>query len=161
MGQFELSLQPLRNFLIDGELLRPETGTSNNKSHKSKRGLGDNDENGKCPEQACFSSSTRREVGNMLDFELMKSVAEQMMAGGKVTINGSNVFVKHTSYQRLKNLRFEMNGRQYQAIEQNSEKPSRWGQLAREGHRVVQFRDVETGKYVAVAVDGEVREYAR
>jgi hypothetical protein len=97
----------------------------------------------------------------MLDFDLMKSVAEQMMAGGKVAIHGSNVFVKRTSYQRLRNLRFEMNGRRYQAIEQNSEKPSRWGQLAREGHQVVQFRDVETGKYVAVAVDGEVREYAR
>ena len=54
-----------------------------------------------------------------------------------------------------------MNGRQYQAIEQNAEKPSRWGQLVREGHRVVQFRDVETGKYVAVAVDGDVKEYGR
>jgi hypothetical protein len=27
---------------------------------------------------------------------------------------------------------------------ENREKPSRWGQLAREGHRVVQFRDVRT-----------------
>jgi len=52
-------------------------------------------------------------------------------------------------------------GREYQAIKQNAEKPSRWGKLAREGHRVVQFRDLQTGKYVAVAVDGEVREYGR
>ena len=27
---------------------------------------------------------------------------------------------------------------------ENREKPSRWGQLAREGHRIVQFRDVRT-----------------
>jgi hypothetical protein len=47
------------------------------------------------------------------------------------------------------------------AIEQNPEKPSRWGKLAREGHRVVQFRDLATQKYVAVVVDGEVREYGR
>ncbi|HXZ43048.1 MAG TPA: hypothetical protein VEG68_20085, partial [Terriglobales bacterium] len=69
--------------------------------------------------------------------------------------------VVRTSYQRLRTVRFDMNGRQYQAIEQNAEKPSRWAQLAREGHRVVQFRDVGTGKYVAVAVDGDVNEYGR
>jgi len=69
--------------------------------------------------------------------------------------------VKRTSYQRLKTLTFDMNGRKYQAIEQNADKPSRWGQLARDGHRVVQFRDVQTGKYVAVAVDGKVKEYPR
>jgi hypothetical protein len=97
----------------------------------------------------------------MLDLELMKSVAEQMMAVGRVTIQGKSVPVTRTSYQRLRTLRFDMNGRQYQAIEQNAEKPSRWGQLAREGHRVVQFRDVGTGKYVAVAVDGDVKEYGR
>jgi hypothetical protein len=97
----------------------------------------------------------------MLDLELMKSVAEQMMAQRTVTVQGKTIPVKHTSYQRLKTLTFDMNGRQYQAIEQNAEKPSRWGQLAREGHRVVQFRDVQTGKYVAVAIDGEVREYGR
>jgi hypothetical protein len=54
-----------------------------------------------------------------------------------------------------------MGGKEYQAIEQNPEKPSRWGKLAREGHRVVQFRDLETQKYVAAAVDGNVKEYGR
>jgi hypothetical protein len=54
-----------------------------------------------------------------------------------------------------------MGGREYQAIEQNPEKPSRWGKMAREGHRVVQFRDLLTQKYVAVVVDGDVREYGR
>jgi len=81
------------------------------------------------------------------------------MAGDKVEASGRTWFVKRTSSQRLKTVKFEISGREYQAIEQNPEKPSRWGKLAREGHRVVQFRDVATGKYVAVAVDGVVKEY--
>ena len=56
-------------------------------------------------------------------------------------------------------LAFDMEGREYQAIEQNAEKPSRWGQLAREGHQVVQFMDLGTSKFVAVAVDGKVMMY--
>jgi hypothetical protein len=54
-----------------------------------------------------------------------------------------------------------MGSKPYQAIEQNPDKPSRWGKLAREGHRVVQFRDSLTQKYVAVAVDEEVKDYTR
>lgn len=97
----------------------------------------------------------------MLDIALMASVALQMMSGTQATVEGRTLPVKRTSYQRLKTLKFEMNGREYQAIEQNADKPSRWGKLAREGHRVVQFRDAQTGKYVAVAVDGDVKEYGR
>jgi hypothetical protein len=48
---------------------------------------------------------------------------------------------------------------EYQAIEQNPEKPSRWGQLAKKGHQVVQFKDVETNKFVAVSLDEKVRVY--
>jgi hypothetical protein len=56
---------------------------------------------------------------------------------------------------------FEIDGRQYDAIEQNREKPSRWGDLARKGHKVVQFRDVATNKYIAVAIDGDVKVYGK
>ena len=91
----------------------------------------------------------------------MRSVAEQLMSGTSVAIGNKTIPVKRSSYQRLKMLEFEMNGKRYQAIEQNPEKPSRWGKLAQQGHKVVQFRDLESGKYVAVAVDGEVKEYNR
>jgi hypothetical protein len=97
----------------------------------------------------------------MLDIEVLSSVARQMKSGNKVQIAGKPFDVKRTSSQRLKTLRFEMGGREYQAIEQNPEKPSRWGRLARDGHNVIQFRDVESGKYVAVAIDGEVKEYGK
>jgi hypothetical protein len=97
----------------------------------------------------------------MLDFALMQSVALQMMERDFVAIGGKNLRVGTTSYQRLRTVEFEMNGQEYQAIEQNSQKPSRWGELARDGHKVVQFRDAATGKYIAVAVDGDVKEYGR
>jgi hypothetical protein len=97
----------------------------------------------------------------MLDVALMQSVALQMMEREQVALDDKSIPVGRTSYQRLRSVTFKMNGREYQAIEQNAEKPSQWGRLAREGHRVVQFRDGVTGKYVAVAVDGEVKEYNR
>jgi hypothetical protein len=95
----------------------------------------------------------------MLNREVLSSVAKQMKAGNRVEIDGKTNAVKRTSSQRLKTVRFTMDEREYQAIEQNPEKPSRWGQLARKGHHVLQFRDVASGKYIAVAVDGEIKEY--
>ena len=99
----------------------------------------------------------------MADLSLLKSVAEQLMAAGRgeIVIDGQTVAVKQLGSGRLRSVRFQMNGRDLQAIEQNPEKPSRWGKLARDGHQVVQFRDVLTSRYLAVAVDGEVKDYGR
>ena len=96
-----------------------------------------------------------------LDHEKLSAVAQQMMTGSGVSAAGKTVKVERTGAQRLRTVRFEMDGREYQMIEQNPEKPSRWGKLARDGHQVVQVRDVELGKYVAAVVDGKVREYGR
>lgn len=82
-----------------------------------------------------------------------------MMTQTEIDIAGKKSKVSRTSSMRLRTVRFEVEGRTFQAIEQNPEKPSRWGKMAREGHKVVQFRDVDSGKYVAVAVDGKVHEY--
>jgi hypothetical protein len=95
----------------------------------------------------------------MLNHEMLKSVAEQVMSGTEVMVSGQSSLVMRTGTNRLRMVRFVMEGKEYQAIEQNPEKPSRWGKLAREGHRVVQFRDLASGKYVAVVVDGKVVEY--
>ena len=92
----------------------------------------------------------------MLDMALLASIAQQMMSGNVVDVNGKSVPIRRTSRHRLRTRAFPMDGREYQAIEQNAEKPSRWGQLARNGHQVVQFKEVRTNKFVAVAVDGEV-----
>ncbi len=95
----------------------------------------------------------------MLDAALLSSVATQLLARTEVELQGNIVPVRRTSSQRLKTVAFTMGGRQYQAIEQNPDKPSRWGELARAGHQVVQFKDAATNRFVAVAVDGEVKEY--
>lgn len=89
------------------------------------------------------------------------SVAAQLMNGEEVLLEGQKIRVKRVGSSRLRMVQFKMNGRVFEAIEQNREKSSHWGKLAREKHQVVQFRDVETHKYVAVSVDGEVREYGK
>ena len=95
----------------------------------------------------------------MLDTALLSSVATQLLSATQVDVQGKALPVRRTSSQRLKTVAFTMDGRQYQAIEQNPDKPSRWGELARAGNKVVQFKDAQTNRFVAVAVDGEVKEY--
>ena len=67
--------------------------------------------------------------------------------------------MRRTSVHHLKTVTFNMGSREYQAIQQNPDKPSRWGKLARAGHQVLQFKDGKTNRFVAVAVDGEVKVY--
>jgi len=93
--------------------------------------------------------------------KVLGSVAAQLMNGEEVVLDDQRIRVRGVGGGRLRMVQFRMNGRVFEAIEQNREKPSRWGKLAREKHQVVQFRDVETHKYVAVSVDGEVREYGK
>ena len=81
------------------------------------------------------------------------------MNGDEVIIGDQKLGVKRVGSGRLRMVRFKLNGREFDAIEQNPQKPSRWGKLAREKHQVVQFRDVLTQKYVAVSVDGEITQY--
>ena len=95
--------------------------------------------------------------------KVLQSVAMQLMNGEEVALDegGQKLRVKRVGSGGLRMVQFKLNGRMFEAIEQNRMKPSRWGQLAREKHQVVQFRDVATHKYVAVAVDGEITEYGR
>ncbi len=95
----------------------------------------------------------------MLDHALFQSVAEQLLTGPQIIVEGRSSRVTRTGSVRLRTARFFAEGREYQAIEQNAEKPSHWGKLARAGHKVVQFRDLASQKYVAVSVDGAIREY--
>jgi hypothetical protein len=93
--------------------------------------------------------------------KILGSVAAQLMNGEEVLLDDQKLRVRRVGSGRLRMIQFKLNGRVFEAIEQNREKPSRWGKLAREKHQVVQFRDVETHKYVAVSVDGEVQEYGK
>ncbi|MGA9510526.1 MAG: hypothetical protein WBV55_18040 [Candidatus Sulfotelmatobacter sp.] len=93
--------------------------------------------------------------------KILASIAAQLMSGNEVLLEDQKIPVKRLGHARLRMAQFRMNGRLLEAIEQNPEKPSRWGKLAREKHQVVQFLDPETHKYVAVSVDGKVQEYGR
>jgi hypothetical protein len=95
----------------------------------------------------------------MLDTRLLGSIARQLMSADEVEAEGRRLRVRHTSKQGLRTVTFAVGGREYTAIEQNPDKPSRWGELTRGGHEVVQFKDVQTDRFVAVAVDGEAKEY--
>jgi len=97
----------------------------------------------------------------MLNHEILASVAAQLLNSNQVKVENRISPVRRTGSQRLRTTRFLMDGREYRAIEQNPEKPSNWGKLARAGRKVVQFRDLSSQKYVAVTVDGQVREYTR
>jgi len=95
--------------------------------------------------------------------KVLQSVAMQLMNEDVVALDEDDqkLRVKRVGSGRLRMVEFKLNGRLFEAIEQNRMKPSRWGKLAREKHQVVQFRDVVTRKYVAVTVDGEITEYGR
>jgi hypothetical protein len=100
-------------------------------------------------------------VGNVLSdaAKILASVAVQLMKGDLVVLEDQKIPVRRVGRGRLRMASFRVNGRVLEAIEQNPEKAGQWGKLARDGHQVVQFRDVDMHKYVAVAVDGAVREY--
>lgn len=91
--------------------------------------------------------------------ELFASIATQMMSSSHIALAGERIPVRRVAAQRLKTVKFSVDGREYSAVEQNPDKPSRWGQLAREGHAVVQFIDNETHRFVAVCIDGRVKQY--
>jgi len=95
------------------------------------------------------------------EHKLLISIAAQLLNGPEVTIGDQRILVTRVGRGRLRSAKFFLNGRAMVAIEQNSAKPSRWGQLAKNGHQVVQFQDLATKKYLAVVVDGKMFEYGR
>ncbi|MBA3914835.1 MAG: hypothetical protein H0X25_13510 [Acidobacteriales bacterium] len=94
-----------------------------------------------------------------MNHALLQSVAQQLLTSETVVLDDEELPISRTGAQRLRAVSFESNGRRLRAIEQNPDKTSQWAALARSGHKVVQFRDQLTNRYVAVAVDGKIKEY--
>jgi hypothetical protein len=89
----------------------------------------------------------------MLETSLLGSVArQQIMSADEVEIEGRRLPVRRTSKQGLRTVTFTTGGPNYAASSRNPDKPSRWGELAPSGHQVVHFKDVESNRFVAVAV---------
>lgn len=62
-----------------------------------------------------------------------------------------------TPKQKLKQVNFQLDGRNYRGLEQNPDTKSRWAAMARSGQKIMQF--LEDGRYVAVVADGEFIPY--
>src|ERR1700756_956262 len=84
----------------------------------------------------------------MLDRALLRSIVTNLMSRNQVEVQGQKFRVRRTSTRRLRNVRFTINGHECEAIEQN---PRRWGKLGKDGHPVVQFRDVVSKRYIYIS----------
>jgi hypothetical protein len=59
----------------------------------------------------------------------------------------------------LRTKRFEVDGNEFLAIEQNPNTGSEWAREARAGKQVVQFKSLPDNNYVGVSVNGNVTIY--
>jgi hypothetical protein len=74
-----------------------------------------------------------------------------------VELDGKRFAVRETARKRLREVDFVFEGQAMRGLEQNPKTESRWAQLARKGHKVMQF--LSAGRYLGVVVDGEVVMY--
>ncbi len=74
-----------------------------------------------------------------------------------VELGGETFAVRETPRKRLREVDFVFEGQPMRGLEQNPKTESRWAQLARKGHKVMQF--LAAGRYVGVVVDGKVTMY--
>jgi hypothetical protein len=75
----------------------------------------------------------------------------------EVELQGQKFSVHATPNKHLLQVDFEFSGETIRGLEQNPKTASRWAQLARSGHKVMQF--LSEGRYVANVVDGKVTLY--
>lgn len=59
----------------------------------------------------------------MIAAEILKSIAAQLMKSTSVSVDGKSVTVRTTSREHLKTAAFTVGGHEFQAVEQNQEKP--------------------------------------
>src|SRR5258708_21490243 len=74
-----------------------------------------------------------------------------------VSLEGDTFPVRPTAKQKLKQIDFRFDGKDFRGLEQNPDTKSRWAAMARNGKKVMQF--LEGGRYVAVVSDGKVHLY--
>jgi len=75
----------------------------------------------------------------------------------EVELDGKTFTVRETPRKRLREVDFVFDGQPLRGLEQNPKTESRWAQLARAGHKVMQF--LSAGRYVGNVADGKVTLY--
>lgn len=93
--------------------------------------------------------------------EALVSVWRQSLVEGRQEVAlGSRSFpVRLTPRKQLRQVDFSFDGEALRGLEQNPQTASRWAQLARTGHKVMQF--LSQGRYIANVVDGKITLYKR
>jgi hypothetical protein len=91
--------------------------------------------------------------------EAMVAVWREALVEGKaeVELEGQKFAVRETPRKKLREVDFVFEGQVLRGLEQNPETGSLWAQLAREGHKVMQF--LSAGRYLGNVVDGKVTWY--
>lgn len=91
--------------------------------------------------------------------EAMVAVWRGALVEGKteVELDAQRFRVRTTPKKHLREIDFVFQGQTLRGLEQNPKTESRWAQLARQGHKVMQFLDA--GRYVGNVVDGIVTLY--
>jgi hypothetical protein len=85
---------------------------------------------------------------------------QALLEGKKVVAVADDTFsVLITPKQKLKQVNFKFDERNFRGLEQNPDTKSRWAAMARNGEKVMQF--LEDGRYVAVVTDGKFIPYKR
>src|SRR5260370_26426065 len=105
-----------------------------------------------------FVSLVARGVVMTLE-EVMVKVWRQALVEGaaEVELDGKTFTVRETPRKRLREVDFVFDGQPLRGLEQNPKTESRWAQLARAGHKVMQF--LSAGRYVGNVADGKVTLY--
>ena len=94
----------------------------------------------------------------ILEEALLKVWRATMVEGAPtVELEGQTFPVRTTPRRRLRQVDFVFDHQELRGLQQNPETASRWAELARRGHKVVQF--LSAGRYVANVVDGKVTRY--
>jgi hypothetical protein len=91
--------------------------------------------------------------------EAMVKVWRQALVerAAEVELDGQTFPVRETPRKRLREVGFVLDGKPLRGLEQNPKTESHWVQLARAGHKVMQF--LSAGRYVGNVVDGKVTLY--
>src|SRR5713226_2978773 len=91
--------------------------------------------------------------------EAMVKVWRQALVerAAEVELDGQRFAVRETPRKRLREVDFVFEGQTLRGLEQNPKTESRWAQLARAGHKVMQF--LSAGRYIGNVVDGKVTIY--
>jgi hypothetical protein len=79
----------------------------------------------------------------MLDTELLSSIAQQMISGSSVEVNGKRIPVRRTSANCFRTLAFEMDGGEYQAINRTRRSPAGGDSWRR---RAIKWCSLRTGR---------------